>query len=340
MLHTTKNRLLPLLLAPALAGLVACGGATDDDTTAAGDATTTVPGTSEADDGEETPAGDLAWNEEDVVFRLTNEGGFTTVETNLRQTAMVTVTGDGTVYAPGVTTMEFPGPAVLPISVGELTDDQITELLTAAQSYGLTSGEIEYGQPPVADAGTTVLTITLADGSVTHAAPALGMDDGVDPDQAEAREALQSFVDELSAMATENATELLTPDAYVLYASPYGEAPADVEATEAEWPLADVDPLAGEAAAAGWTCTVVEGDAAATLTDAFAEANELTRWMLPDGDEARIVGAALLPGGDGCPDDTASADDEPTPGDDEADSEADAGAAADSGVAPPADGEE
>lgn len=330
MLRTTKTRLLPLLLAPALVGLVACGGASDDDT-AAGGSSTTAPATGE-DDDTGAQSDDLSWNEDDVVFRLTNEGAFTTVETNLRQTALVTVTGDGTVYVPGVTTLEFPGPAVNPISVGELTDDQIAELLASAESYGLTAGEVDYGEPPVADAGTTVLVITMADGSVTHAAPALGMSDGVEASQAEARDALSAFVEELTAVATEQAAEILEPDAYVLYAMPYDGAPAEVEPTEATWPLDDVDPLAGDAAAAGWACFEVEGDGAATLTGAFAEADELTRWTLPDGDEARIVGAPLLPGAEGCPDDTASAGDEPTD-----DTATDASDAASTGVAPGTD---
>jgi hypothetical protein len=331
MLRTTKTRLLPLLLAPALAGLVACGGASDDDT-AAGASSTTTPATSEDDDTGAQDDGDVTWNEDDVVFRLTNEGAFTTVETNLRQTALVTITGDGTVYVPGVTTLEFPGPAVYPVSVGELTDDQLAELLASAESYGLTSGESDYGEPPVADAGTTVLVITMADGSVTHAAPALGMDEGVEAGQAEAREALGAFVEELTAVATENAVEIVEPDAYVLYAAAYDGAPAEVEPSEATWPLDDVDPLAGDAAAAGWACFEVEGDAAATLSEAFAEADELTRWTLPDGDEARIVGAARLPGAEGCPDDTASAGDEPTD-----DTATDADDAASTGVAPDPD---
>lgn len=249
---------------------------------------------------------------EDVVVEVTEEGGFLPAGVALTRLPSLRATGDGRASTLGPQIAIFPPPALPNVVVADV---DLQALLQAADEAGLLDDPPDYGEPPVADAPTTTVTITAEGRTVVHAAPALGVGDEVDgltPDQREARRRLTAFLRAAHGLAVAHGEERYEAPAFAVWAAPAaggaaggddddgaggggvdggddGPAPAVVP-----WPLADVE-LAG---AAG--CVVVDGLAATTLRAALADAHQLTRFV-----QAAVVyevwARPLLPGDDGCP---------------------------------------
>ena len=86
--------------------------------------------------------------------------------------------------------MEFPGPLLPNILQQSITEAGIEELLARADELGLLA-EVEYPtNDNIADAPTTVVTITVDGTTYAHAAYALDLEPETDP----ARRALSDFV--------------------------------------------------------------------------------------------------------------------------------------------------
>ena len=186
-------------------------------------------------------------------------------------TPVAVVTGDGRVLTTGPTTMEFPGPLLPNVLQQSITEAGIEELLARADELGLLA-EVEYPtNDNIADAPTTVVTITVDGTTYAHAAYALDLEPETDP----ARRALSDFValmTDLSgtlgdAVGTE---EPYVADTYLVQAEEIDPATMtfEVEPTIVDWPadapirLADV----GE-------CAEVP---AAAVESVFADATQLT----------------------------------------------------------------
>jgi hypothetical protein len=102
-----RSLLVSFLAIPALGGvLVACGGNGDSASSTPDD---TTPDTSTPVTGIEHPTEATA-----AVIRLGYVGGMLPADYAFAQLPSVLVAGDGTVYAPGVMTMQYPGPLVQP----------------------------------------------------------------------------------------------------------------------------------------------------------------------------------------------------------------------------------
>jgi hypothetical protein len=269
-------RLLPALL--LCLALVAAGCGDDDSTTSTG-AT-----------GDEPP------DDAHVVVQITVGGGFVTATTAFSTVPQLTVLADGTVLSPGFTTLEYPGPAIVPIQAGTVTADVVDDLVEQARALGLLDGPLTFGQPAITDAPTT--TVTIVDGSQTyrHDAYALapaGTGDavGVDGDAAANRAALAEFVAAAQAVATGD--RLWAPVAVV--ATVIGPAVDEPLApVPVEWPLPTPPATGGE-----FPCTFVEGDDAATLLASLAGAKETTGWIV-GGETWSIAFRPLVPGDPGC----------------------------------------
>ena len=236
-----------------------------------------------------------------MVIQITVGGGFTTASTALSTVPQLTVLGDGTVLSPGIITMQYPGPAIMPVQAGTADAAAIDALIAQAGDLGLLDGPLDFGSPGISDAPTTTVTI-VADGVThTHEAYALdfgaelaGGEPGVDDAAAENRQALADFVAAAQELAVGDTT--WEPAAIVATViGPVDPAALDPVQPAADWPLATAPTTTGD-----FPCTLIEGDDVATLAPALADANELTPWTI-DGETYAIAFRPLVPGDPGCP---------------------------------------
>lgn len=244
---------------------------------------------------------------EDVVVSVDSSGGYVPVEHNLRNTAEFLLLGDARAIVTGVTTQIYPGAALLPLQTTTVSEDQIQELLAAADDAGLLGEQIEYGEPGVTDMPTTDVRITVDGQTYAHAAYALGFDDGANLGLSDAeitaREALQGFIDAAQALAGAD-SEQFVPTAVVAYRLSAEDAPPveepDLVQEPMPWPIATVPPpvAAGDLS----SCVAITGQEATDLLAALQEANELTPWVIGTEPPARMAFRPLLPGDPGCED--------------------------------------
>lgn len=244
---------------------------------------------------------------EDVLVSIKSDGGFVPVEYSLKNTPEFLLLGDGTAIVGGVMIEIYPGPAIAALQSASLNEGQIQQLFAAADDAGLLEQEIDFGQPAVADAPNTTVSITVDGRTVSQSAYALGFSDEAESQLSEtqvaAREALQSFIDVAHA-TTDSASAPYVPAGVVAYRlTPDGNTPiADpgLEQSPLPWPIATVPALPDESGADPSTCVAVTGDEAQTLLTALAGANELTPWLIGTDPPARMVFRPLLPGDPGC----------------------------------------
>lgn len=277
----TRTRLFPTLAAALALTAVACG----DDATVVGTTPTTQP-----------PGGGSG-----VVIQELVAGGFVPVEMAVTAIPAVTVLADGTVITPAPTTAIFPGTALAPLQKTNISPAEIAALLDTAENLGLLDDDLTFGQPPVADAPDTTVTITVDGRRITHSANALGLDDfggtsdaGVTREQRANRQALSEFVDALHQLPP--GEELWMPSAVAVYDLGAYTAQPDLAQEPVEWPLDTAPESSGDA---GWACTVVEGEAVEDLLEALQGANTLTPWVV-DGTERSLAFRPLVPGQPGC----------------------------------------
>lgn len=240
------------------------------------------------------------------LLTVSDEGGFIPVDFNLRRIPRVVLMNDGTIYVPGPTTMEYPGPAVQPVQRGIIDDPTSAAIEKLIDDTGLAAVDDENNNAAadrVADATTTVFEMRDADGTRHRfSVYALGMTD-IDYDDARvaALEALATAVDD--AVAAMSDAEIWQPESVVVYVSDQLTGYDQEFANTMEYPLGrSFDRLDGgdDRTPAQYRCTTLEGSEAATLLDTMSEANAATTFVDPDGHEYSVVIKPLLPGQDGC----------------------------------------
>lgn len=293
-------RLLTALLLP-VALATACG----DDEVATGDQGSGTDGGGSAGGGttatvpEGTTPGGLPG---DVFLSVEYVGGFVPQGFDFRSVPAATIYADGTVVAPGATTLQFPGPAVAPLATGTLDDGDLGELLDAVAAAGLLADV-----PPdpgtatlVADAATTRITVVVDGHDTVVEAYALGDfgggdfdDPGISEEQQEVRDRLSELVADITNAATNAATDPYEPAGYRVLAFDSGGAegiePAPNHLT---WPAGLEQPAVDE-------CLALTGDAATAFAAALDDATETTIWTIDSGDVSLSI-RPMLPHEDGC----------------------------------------
>ena len=247
---------------------------------------------------------------DDVVVSVEVVGAFTTPEMAFQTLPSTVVYGDGTRITPGAQIEIYPGPALPALQRDQLSDDDVAAIVDAARDAGLDRDDLDYGQPPLADAGDTVVTVTIDGETYVHTATALGFAEGPgaqDPEslgltdeQAANRAALAEFVDQVSTLTGSASPELIDADRYRLWVRPASEVDTGSEDDDtigprsAEW---TVDAVTLEASG----CLPVEGGAVAEVTALLAEADALTRF--DDGSTMwAVVARPVLAHEPTCPD--------------------------------------
>lgn len=279
------RRLLPLLLL----ALVACGDKTAV-TPRADDSSSPPPASSLAPDG--------------VVLRVSYGGGFVPRDYVPGAPAW-SLHGDGRMIGHGPQIDIYPGPAYPNLRVWKASGDAVRWLADKARAAGVDGQKRDYGQPPVADAGSTVFH--LSDERGTHDLTVYALSEGfgttgLTEEQAANRKKLLDFLGVLGdpGQWPGSPTE---EDPYVaktvaVFARPY-PAPDPNAPAQPEIAWRGPDPSSAPEQD-GNRCVLVTGDTLATVMPDFARANTLTRWTHGAGTWAFTL-RPLLPDEKHCP---------------------------------------
>jgi hypothetical protein len=249
---------------------------------------------------------------DEVLVRISLEGGFVPVEWNYTNLPTFSLYGDGTLVLPGAQIELYPGPALPAIARRQIDEAGIQAILEEAvdTSDGIPDDLVDLGFMGIADASTTVILISAGGVDRTIRAYALGeltdRPDGMPEREYEARVQLQELVSKLTGL------DLWLPAGSLGAEGPYEASAArvyvgryrrvdDLAQEPVPWPLdgglADFgdppDP------AGGLRCGVLRDADWDAVRDAASSANELTPWTSEE-DEYSILFRPLLPDETGC----------------------------------------
>lgn len=282
-----RRSFIGLLAITPLVGLAACGDDADSTPATVPPVESTLP---PADEGYEHPTGS-----DDVVVRITYEGGFTTPEVNFQNLPSLLVSGDGRSFQQGATILIFPGPLVPSVFERPISEAGIQQLLGLADAKGLFSERTYARNDQIADAPDTVVTINVDGQTFVHRAYALGID-GDETD--EGRRALAEFVAEAQELVGGPADDIVgpetafEPDSYLVRGLVVGDWAGEdgIEPRLVDWPADASISLAGEPGC-------VEAPAA-EFAELFETADQLT-WFVEGGNTYQVFVKPRLPG-DSC----------------------------------------
>ena len=233
----------------------------------------------------------------DVVMKLSYEGGFVPADTAFINTPALLVSGDGKVYTPGVDPAISPGPLLPNIVVRTITEDGIQRLLGIVEHAGLMTDLPDYsGGKGVADAPNTILTIHAANGSFVHSAYALG----ADTPESRARQTLLDTVNAIADLEKATGSDNLgenqpyVPTVYRLRATvadPSVLTQTNPAPSVVDWPSGAAAPLTGAT-----TCARLD---AAVIGSLFTDATQNT-YFKDSGVVYKVAVAGVLPGDPDC----------------------------------------
>ncbi|BCJ69957.1 hypothetical protein [Polymorphospora rubra] len=226
--------------------------------------------------------------ESDVAaIRVDYTGGFSTPAMLASRIPLIAVYGDGRVFTQGPQVMIYPGPALPNLQVQTISESDVDALVERALAAGVGEAK-DFGQPPVADAASTRITVVTSDGEKVLEVYALEETPedgaGLTADQVSARAKVKEFVASLTDLSgTLGAGATGQPTAYVptavaAIAEPWVAGdPALPAPPEVAWPG---PALPGEPLGPGLDvgCVSAAGDAAAKVLSAAATATSATPW--------------------------------------------------------------
>jgi hypothetical protein len=232
-----------------------------------------------------------------LVLEVKRVGGFAPIELIYNPGPVFSLYGDGTLLFEGPIPEIYPGPLVVPFQKVQLTQDQMARVMAAIDDAGLPGIRSEdlRAADNVADAQDTVFT--YFDGAEhTMSIYALGISDPQKP-------AVAPYADlhDLLVALTFSATpQTVDAERYqIIITGSFGgedDEFASVQPSPLATPIADI-PMTG---VRELQCIVVAGDEAATLTNAFKGANQLT-FFEDAGVTYRFIVRPLAPHEAGCP---------------------------------------
>ncbi|MFI7540432.1 hypothetical protein [Actinoplanes sp. NPDC049599] len=245
--------------------------------------------------------------EDALVLRVSSAGGFVPPHLLLGRLPETSVYADGRVIFNGPVPAVYPGPALPNLQWGTLSPANLRQLLDKAVAAGVKPGT-DFGQPGVADAPTTEVTVVTADGKRTVGAVALREARPDDPQltkaQQQARKKLRAFVDQLGDLTTAMMTgepQPYRPVALAAIAQPWVD-PGDPTGRprSVPWPG---PALPGEklSPTVDPTCVVATGAQLDAVLAAAADATANTPWVWENASWSVLL-RPLLPEETGCAD--------------------------------------
>lgn len=279
-----------MAVTPVLAALAACGDPDED--SASTDPTT--PGTNVA------AVVDHPTGADDVVLKLSYEGGLVPVGFAFVNTPSLLVSGDGRVFTPGAIPAIYPGPLLPTLTVRTIAEEGMQAVLGIVQDAGLLAAPPDYSDGHnIADASNTVLMINAGGGTFVHSAYALGLASTELGAETGARQRLLDAANKLSdALTTPGANEPdgqpFVPEVYRFQARAIDPAELtrqDPAPSVVDWPATSSMSLADAT-----TCARLEAGAVGSL---FLDAKQNTYFK--DGDIVyQLAVAGVLPGDPAC----------------------------------------
>ncbi|HEX5165546.1 MAG TPA: hypothetical protein VFV93_09135, partial [Thermomicrobiales bacterium] len=242
--------------------LLACGedDATTSNSGSGGEVTPTAQPSASPTDEPASPTTnpdtiDHPTGDDDVIIRIEDVGGFVMQQSLITRLPSFILFGNGCYVVQGPQIEIYPAPALPNLQETCLSEEGVQQILAKAKAAGLLDGDAEYGNNMIADATTTVFTVTAGGKTSVVRAYALGMDtDANDPnmsdEQREAREKLVSFMNDVAGVETWIEPEMIVEEAhpYEIERMQIAVLPADstsapqldagMEPQTLEWPLA------------------------------------------------------------------------------------------------------
>ncbi|MEV4640955.1 hypothetical protein AB0J80_26805 [Actinoplanes sp. NPDC049548] len=240
-----------------------------------------------------------------LVLRVRQTGGFVGPDALAGRLPEVSVYADGRMIFNGPTTAIYPGPALPNVLVRSLSAEQVTQLTRQAVTAGVRPGT-DFGQPGVADATTTEVTVVTDAGEQTAGANALREalpdDPALTAVQKQARTKLIGFLDELDKLTSGTGAQPYRPETLAAVVRPYVDntdaLPGRPAAMPWPGPALPGEPLA-EAQKLG--CVTMTGEQRDAVLAATKEANASTPWS-SGGNGWTVTLRPLLPDETGCAD--------------------------------------
>jgi len=250
----------------------------------------------------------------DLVLRVEYQGGFVAPSYSALTIPTFSLFGDGTLVTPGAQIEIYPGPALPAITATSIHEDGVQAILGAALDAGLDHDAryTDMGHVMVADAATTVFTLSVNDHTYRTEVYALGelggeQPDGMSPDEWTARQALGAFQQDLGTLVS------WIPDGSVGDETAYRASAARLlvsdyrpddmlHQTAVDWPLdvpLSVFGAATPALGADTRCGVLDGQDWDQVGGLASTANQLTPWV-SNGARHAIAFRPLLPDESGC----------------------------------------
>jgi hypothetical protein len=284
---------IPLVLTIALA---ACSDDGNKVTTGGNDGDTTTTAPTNPDSPDTTVAPQPIGT---ATITVLQGGGFVPVEVSFANQPTVAIYADGTVLQPGAVAAIYPGPALAPLQRSLLPDGAVDDLVQAIRDANVLGAE--FGQPNVADAPGTTVSLTVDGKTEQASAYALGFDD--DPqlteDQRSRRAALSALVEQLTNPEGATPAGTYQPTALAVLARPVDPAAGDpeVQPNELDWPLADL--ATHDTETYGGACFGVTGADTDKVLPLLDDATAITKWN-SGGKQWNLVFKAMLPGATPC----------------------------------------
>jgi hypothetical protein len=302
---TGMTRLRGTLIAAAVPLILvgACARTADGAPTAGGSApgtpeSTTPAGTTSADTTPESTTAKLP-GANDLVLRTETYGGLVAPDMLLGRFPQISVYGDGRVISQGPVPAIYPGPALPNVQVSMITPEFVRQLVNEGVAAGVRNGT-DLGQPAVADAPTTRVTVVTAGGkqivTINALSEAPSNDRRLTADQRNTRARIAAYVRKLSGLPRNSSA--YEPTAVVVFAAPWAKPATGPVPRAVAWPGPSLPgPDVDSATRAG--CVVVTGAQTPTVLAAAKGANVLTPWTTGSG-KWKIVFRPLLPDENGC----------------------------------------
>lgn len=232
------------------------------------------------------------------VVRIQYEGGFVPLEWSLASGPSYQLLSDGRLIFQAVTTMQYPGPLVVPYLQVQLNDGDVDRVLALITEMGLPDmvDEKDDSQASfVADAPTYVITYWDDEGPHKYSIYALGMESEAANEATAVALELDSLMIELSS----GEPETYVADEIKVFAGVSMVEPEPGVEDVRPWPLPDDPQDWSGFSGIDWKCNVYPGDS----LDLFTDATQVTQWTAPTGDVGpyTLLVRQLLPGEDGCP---------------------------------------
>jgi hypothetical protein len=248
---------------------------------------------------------------DEVLVRISYEGGFVPVEWTYTNFPLYSLYGDGTLIVPGAQIEIYPGPALPAISSRQVDEAGIQAILEQAVAVirNIPADLNDLGFMNIADASTTLITVSAGGVDRTIRAYALSelteRPDGMAEREYQARLSLQELVATLTGPTEWLPEGSLGPEgeyeasAARVYVGDH-RVVEDLKQDPMPWPLsAGLANFGDPIPPGGMRCGVVEGEYWDTLRESATAANQLTPWT-DAGDRYSILFRPLLPDERGC----------------------------------------